>query len=306
MKKLLFLTALGFWTAAPALGAKATFDPATRVVAQGDSVGFDVSVDLEQSLLTAYTGVDLLVGWDQAGDVTFEYSRQFRDAMNLAVLDPPMYDRGHYTNDAQIGGASSSPLDHVLLVGRVVLHTTGMAPGEYEVRIDANRDGGISQLSFGSEREPVFGRGTVQITAGPVDDGSGEPDKPPADGGVPPDDQPGDTGGGSAGDDTGTSDTPDGQDGTDDGAGGAGSDTGDGSSGDDDGSDGGAGDAANANSDDPTADSGPSGSNANGSPSQSGSTARRGACGFGIVGVLPLCVTGALLLHAPRRRRGPA
>ena len=272
-----------------ASGATATFEPSDVVVAPGDPAVFDVTVAVDE--LTEFQGVDLLLGWDEPGDLTFSYSDEFRDAMAAFVVDPPQHGTGYYTNDVYVGGSNTTPVGTSVLVGAVTLDTTGLSAGTYDVRIDATTDQGFCVLSVGSLTEGIFGSATVTVTTGPPGGGGGSDGQDP-DGGTLPDGD-SDTNGHSS-DDDGSGEPDDGgtngviDSGTIDNP-----PEGDGS-----------GDSDDGNANDNAVDAGAADSDANtdDTPSRDG-TAPRGLCGLGTLGAVPLSVAGLFLLQAPRRRR---
>ena len=170
MKKLVGVAALALFVAVPAYGATATFGDIVNDVLPGTDVILSIAVAVDT--LTGFQGVDMVVGWKEAGDLTFAYDAGFIAAMNANLVDPPYDDlfSPPYTNDVTIGGTSSTDVGTSIVVGQATFKTAGLAVGIYYADVDptAAGDDGWSMLSLGAETEPISGRGEVRIIPEPA------------------------------------------------------------------------------------------------------------------------------------------
>ncbi len=289
---LVFVTAV-----TAAWGATATFSPSEAVVAAGDPAVFEVSVAVDHVTLNEFQGVDLVIGWDQPGAITFSYSAEFRSAMTAFVADPPTYDEGYYTHDVYLGGASPTAVGESIRLGTLTVETGGLPAGEYAVQVYVDVEAGLSALSLGGQLEAVLGGATVRVSgAAPNGNDNGVPDDQDHGGGTAPD-------GGTNGlpDDGSTNGTPDNT--NDNGHSSTNDNTPDGDvSNDNEGANDNSSDNGSVN--DNTAGGGAANHNGNANESHPRrGTASRSPCGIGLLGALPAGMAGLVLLHAQRRRR---
>lgn len=173
MKNLICIAAVALM-AVPALGAVATFEsfggdtPGTDTFTDvaGVPAVFDISVTTDE--LTEMDTVQLLIGWNESNDVTFEYSEEFNTKMGLYVMDP-VYDPppGHHNKDVLTSGVNFGDVGTSILVGTLTLDTTGLLEGFYDVVIDGLNDS-KSKVSRGADKEPVVGGGTIHIIPEPA------------------------------------------------------------------------------------------------------------------------------------------
>lgn len=152
--------------AVPAWGAVATFEAVggltpgtdTFTPAAGMPAVFDISVEVEA--LAEMDTVQLLIGWNQPNDVTFEYSDEFNTKMSLFVMDPVYDSVGHYTNEVLVSGANFGSVGTSILVGRLTVNITGLPGGSFDIEINGNAES-YSIVGLEDNREPVVGRGII-------------------------------------------------------------------------------------------------------------------------------------------------
>lgn len=130
------------------------------------NAGTPISADLTiaPSSLTSYDFAFMLIGSeDPVAGLSFTYDSDWTDA--FAFVTPPDVDSGEHlgyvhdvllmSDNVPFGISLSS-----LAVGTVVIDTTGMAPGTYDIRI-SNATDGVSELvsigEGGGVQEPIEG-----------------------------------------------------------------------------------------------------------------------------------------------------
>ncbi|MCP4593615.1 MAG: PEP-CTERM sorting domain-containing protein [bacterium] len=168
MKNLVGIAACALLVAVPAFGdATATFTDVQNDVVAGTDVILDLTVTVGG--LAEFDGVDCILGWHQAGDLTFDYSQTFKD--NTLIQSGPTYDTlaGFYTNDAKLGGTQfGSAIGSTILVGQATFKTDGLAPGDYLVEINPTEDSGYSAIGLLGNTEPLSGSGFVTVIPEPA------------------------------------------------------------------------------------------------------------------------------------------
>ena len=168
MKKLVGVAALALFIAVPAYGGIATFGDVQNDVLAGTDAILNVTIAVET--LAAFDGVDCIVGWHEAGDLTFEYHPDFIAATMIQL--PPAYDEhAYYMNDAKLGGTQfGAPISDTtpILMGTVTLETDGLAVGNYIVEINYAEDGNYSKLGLAGVTEELNGSGYVRVVPEPA------------------------------------------------------------------------------------------------------------------------------------------
>ena len=161
MERVLVIVAVALCAAGPAFGdATATFSPQVVNVPAGSLASFEVTV---ASGVGDFDSADLVIGAADVAGVSFVYSSDWTSAFDTTSL--PEYATSTYGYDYLVGVGGSNPtsVGASLLVGTVTFDTTGMAVGDYPVRIDFGLDSGASTLGLGGVGEPVYGVGTIHI-----------------------------------------------------------------------------------------------------------------------------------------------
>lgn len=145
---------------AVALGATAIFTPVgPTTVTPGTEVRLTVSVSVES--LNGFDAADILIGSDGATDLDFVYSESWQTAFDNVT--PPSADNGLYAQDVFVGGNNPSPVGSSLLLGTVVVDTTGMGEGTFEVRIDPAIVLEVSSLILSGTHEGLLGSAPFTI-----------------------------------------------------------------------------------------------------------------------------------------------
>lgn len=137
-----------------ALGATATFTPVgPTTVTPGTEVRLTVNVSVES--LFGFDAADILIGSDDATDIAFSYSASWQTAFDNVT--PPFTDNGLYAQDVFVGGNNPFPVGSSLLLGTVVVDTTGMGEGTFNVRIDPAIVLEVSSLILSGTHEGLLG-----------------------------------------------------------------------------------------------------------------------------------------------------
>lgn len=161
------LTLVSAATVSAALAGTATFTPiGATSVAPGTAVQWSVTVSAQT--LAGIDAADIVIGTQQARDLTFSYSPAWQSA--FAQVTSPAYDTGFYAQDVFVGGNNSTSVGRTLSLGTVTIDTTGLVEGSYEVRIDADlRPDRVSAVLLAGAREDVSGVGVFIIACPPAD-----------------------------------------------------------------------------------------------------------------------------------------
>jgi len=158
--------AVGCLSTAVALGATATFTPVgPTAIAPGTPVTFSVSVSAQT--LAGFNSADIVIGSNDASDVTFTYAPAWQAA--FANVTPPTPDLGLYAQDVFVGGNNPTSVGRTLALGDVIVHTEGLVEGTYRVSIDSNAGPEISSLILAGVHEGLSGEGTFTIVCPPAD-----------------------------------------------------------------------------------------------------------------------------------------
>ncbi len=146
--------------ATASLAATATFDPPLVEVQAGTPALFDVYVAVES--LSAFDAADVLIGSNDAPDISFTYSPDWEAAM-AGFVTPITYDSGVYGQDVFVGGFRvAGPIQGSLWVGTLTVDTAGLTVGDYPIVVDGVAEG-MSRLTLAGTWEPLSGMGTVRI-----------------------------------------------------------------------------------------------------------------------------------------------
>lgn len=153
-------------SAAVAIGAIATFTPiSATTIEPGTDVQFTINVSVES--LDNFDAADIVIGSNGATDIGFIYSPEWE--ANLANVTAPMPDLQFYTQDVFVGGNNPTPvaIEGSLELGTVVVDTTGMSEGTYDVRIDPAVATGVSSLVLEGTNDGLQGLAlfTIQCAA---------------------------------------------------------------------------------------------------------------------------------------------
>ncbi len=147
-----------------ALGETVRFEPAIRTVDLGTGVTtttFEVHVESTTGVAT-FNSIDLLIGSDNlvpsafAFDAAFEANMDFENAE--IIVDPPGYVSAIFA-----GGFAAAALTRPILVGTLTVDAAGLAPGDYMVEVNADKDGGASVIALLTNLDPLFGSATVTV-----------------------------------------------------------------------------------------------------------------------------------------------
>ncbi|MCK4659460.1 MAG: hypothetical protein KAV82_08050 [Phycisphaerae bacterium] len=169
MRHLMALVAILLLAATPALGGSALFTEVVNHVEAGTVVQFEISV--ETDALGNLDDVELAIGWDLAdNDLTFTYSPQFRAAMDAYLEEPPLYDcYAFYDNEVYVHGKAVTGIGNTnIMVGTLMVDTTGLEEGFYDIAIDNAVDQELSALRYQEDVDLVgCAVGTVHIIPEP-------------------------------------------------------------------------------------------------------------------------------------------
>jgi len=131
-------------------------------VTAGEDAVFSITVSVES--LTEFDAADLVIGSDDVTDLTFSYSDAWMAAMSSVA--PVSYDNSLYLQDALLSSNNSTPVGASLLVGTLTVDTTGLADGDYIVKVDPSVDG-FSALWLSGVDDPLAGSGMVHVVPEP-------------------------------------------------------------------------------------------------------------------------------------------
>ncbi|MEK6677077.1 MAG: hypothetical protein AABZ47_15665 [Planctomycetota bacterium] len=140
-------------------GATATFTPiGPTVVAPGVLVRFEVV--LTTTAMAGFSAADVIIGSDEATNITFAYSTAWTSTFqNVTAVIPDVF----YPQDVFVGGNNPTSVGTTITLGTVTVDTRGMSAGTYRVRVDPAVDHGFSRLSLGDARDPIVGVATFDV-----------------------------------------------------------------------------------------------------------------------------------------------
>lgn len=152
---------------ATAFGGIATFNPSPVIIDPAVSTTANVGVTVAAGPIEALQTVDMIIGSDSLNITGFAYDAAFV-AGSAFRLTPIVDGSAVYANTVQLGGFLNAATPSVL-VGLVGIDAAGLAPGEYELLVNGDRDQGISALGSAlGDVESLSGRVLVQVVPEPA------------------------------------------------------------------------------------------------------------------------------------------
>lgn len=149
-----------------AVGAASSVHAATAVftpigpndVEIGETVQFQVTLSVTG--LAGFNSADIIIGSNDADDLTFVYDSAWTSA--FSSVGPPQYDVGFYDQSAFVGGNNATSVGTSLVLGVVTVHTSGMTAGGHHIDINGTIDG-ISILGLNGTPESLVGVGFFSV-----------------------------------------------------------------------------------------------------------------------------------------------
>lgn len=168
MRIILMMLMILVLTTSFAYGGIVSFDPATIEVNVGEDVGlvFTISVESENN---GWESIDMIIGSDTVpiNQSDWAYSDAFASA-TLLLFGGPSAQNVYPYGIGGLGGFSLSAVHGSMVMGYLTVDTSVLPVGEHTIMVDSVRDGGLSNMGYSTELEPLSGMITIHVVPEPV------------------------------------------------------------------------------------------------------------------------------------------